>query len=120
MARVLHVYPRHGLVNVTATEHDLASPWEFNLPECDVCRGPDKCLQTTIVSKNYPDTLVVHGLTSCPIVQVHLPFPSHSAMGMLDIRTQLPRMEAEEVRKAFMEGFSGAILDDAGNLRRLP
>lgn len=109
IAKVTHVYPHNGMALGTVTEHDLQSPWEFNLPECDVCRGPDKCVQTTIVSKNFQDAdaLVIHGLTSCPIVEVKLPFPAENPMQAADLDKIVPRMEAEEVRAAFMKGFNG-------------
>ena len=117
MATVIHVYPHCGMIQIEQTEHDLVSPWEFNLLACDVCYGPDKCQQTTIVSRNYPDTLVIHGLTSCPIVQVPMLFPTDNPMGFDDVTKLVPRMSSEQVSKAFMEGFEGAVLDDAGNLR---
>ena len=84
IARVIHLYPEKGEPTLGETDHDLEQPWEFNLADnCDACKAGN-CTQTTIVSKNFRDTLVVHGLTSAPMIMVPLAMPEEAPVPTAD------------------------------------
>jgi len=91
---VEHIVPvGNGDINIVMTEADTDAPeWKFNLPECKACQCGN-CLQTTIVSKNYLYTMIVHGLTAGPIVMVKLPMPEGLTPG--EIRDDIVKIQGE-------------------------